>query len=66
MRDTEANRKMLHDRLKEQNRQDIRRELAAMAMQGILSNTTRMITGHESISVFAVEYADALLKELEK
>lgn len=38
--------------------------LAAMAMQGIISNTSE--EDPNQIAEFAVEHADALIKELEK
>ena len=46
----------------------IREHFAAMAMQGLLAGgvVTYPTSHKESVAVFAVEFADALLKELEK
>jgi hypothetical protein len=44
-----------------------KREYAAIAaMQGIIANTGKILTDHESVSILAVEYADALFEELDK
>lgn len=43
-----------------------REHFAGLAMQGIISADTRKIYGSERVAIDAINYADALLKELEK
>lgn len=43
----------------------VRRDIAAMAMQGIISAGVKPSTSNKTIAATAVQMADALLKELE-
>ncbi len=54
------------DRILAMNTKAERRQIAAMAMQGLLANSNSPYGRYEEIAQFAVAHADALIVELKK